>query len=102
MFKFPLFTKFMFFKLPGEKGDLYKFSSDLEKIGLNFDVQIQNGTYVDVISEPMEISRPKYGGTISVIKIRADVAIDYHTVIKEFWVPINCIMKVEGNEATSS
>ena len=89
--KFPIYTKFVFFKLPGEKGDLYKFSSDLEKIGSEWDVEIQNGTYVDVISDPVKIARPSYG-TMTVVKIRADIATDYHTIIKEFWVPVDCIM----------
>lgn len=99
--KFPIFTKFMFFNPSGKEGDTFKFCSDLEKIGLEWDVALANGTYVDVISEPIDIIRPKYG-TLSVIKIRADVAIDYHTIIKELWVPTVCIHKVENNETKSS
>jgi len=101
-YKIPQPTKFMFFKFPGSKGDLYQFSSDLEKIGIQWDVQIQNGTYVEIVSEPMEINRFKYGGTFSVVKIKADVSTDYHTVIKEFWVPINCIIESENYETQSS
>ncbi len=92
----------MFFKLPGEKGDLYRFSSDLEKIGIEWDAQIQNGTYIEIVSEPIEITRFKYGGTLSVVKIKADVSTDYHTIIKEFWVPINCIIESEIYETQSS
>ena len=96
-----LMSKFIFFKLPGEKGDAYRFSTDLEKIGLQWDVTIQNGTYVEVISEPLEITRPSYG-TISVLKIRANIMPDYHTVIKEFWVPAYCVLEIEENETPSS
>lgn len=95
--KFPMFTKYMFFKRPGEVGDSYNFSTDLEKIGIDWDVSIQNGTYVDIISEPLEITREKYG-TIWVVKIKADVATDYHTIIKEFWVPTSCVFEVVKTE----
>jgi len=95
--KFPLFTKYMFFHPDGYEGKSFRFSTDLEKVGVEWDVAIQHGTYVDVISEPIEIHRPKYGA-ISVIRIRADVATDYHTIIKEFWVPVNCIIETSDNE----
>jgi len=89
--KFPIHTEFMFFKLPGENGDLFRFSSDLEKVGSEWDVQIRNGTYIDVISDPIEIERQPYGA-LTLVKIKADVATDFHTVIKEFWVPTDCIV----------
>ena len=95
--KFPLFTKYMFFHPDGYEGKSFQFSTDLEKVGVEWDVAIRHGTYVDVISEPIEIHRPKYGA-ISVIRIRADVATDYHTIIKEFWVPVNCIIETSDNE----
>ena len=87
----------MFFHPDGYEGKSFRFSTDLEKVGVEWDVAIQHGTYVDVISEPIEIHRPKYGA-ISVIRIRADVATDYHTIIKEFWVPVNCIIETSDNE----
>jgi hypothetical protein len=99
--KFPLFTKYIFLHPDGYEGKLFNFSSDLEKIGIEWDVSIRNGTYIDVISEPIEITRPQYGA-ISVVKIKADVATDYHTIIKEFWVPITCVVKVENNAIESS
>lgn len=97
LMKFPLFTKFMFFHPDGLKDKSYNFSSDFEKIGLEWDVSIRNGTWVDVISDPVEISHPKYG-IISLVKIKADVATDYHTIIKEFWVPVNCIIETSKDE----
>lgn len=97
--KFPLFTKFMFFHPDGEMGKSFNFSSDLEKIGSEWDVAIQNGTYCDVISDPVKIERPKYG-IISVVKIKADIATDYHTIIKEFWVPVTCIIEVQKENKT--
>jgi hypothetical protein len=99
--KFPIPTKFMFFKLPGESGHAYKFSSVLEKIGIEWDVSIQNGTYVDVISDPVEIKDSPYGD-ITVVKIRADVATDYHTIIKEFWVPVDCIIDMVQEKANKA
>ncbi len=99
--KFIIPTKFIFQHPDGDVGDAFQFSSDIDKIGEEWDVSIQNGTYVDVISGPIELDRPKYG-RITVIKIRADVATDYHTIIKEFWVPIACVIEVENNEVTSS
>jgi hypothetical protein len=90
-FKFPIPTKYRFFKSPGEKGDSFNFSTDLYKIGSEWDVSIQNGTGVDIVSDPVTIDNPKYG-LISLIKIKADVATDFHTIIKEFWVPIDCII----------
>lgn len=99
--KFPLFTRFAFYHPDGYEGKSYQFSTDLEKIGIEWDVSILQGTHVDVISEPVEIHRPKYG-KISVVKIRADVATDYHTIIKEFWVSSHCVVSLENNETSSS
>lgn len=92
--KFSIPTKFMFFKLPGKKGDAFQFSSDLSKVGLEWDVSVQNGTFIEVISDPVEVSTTQYG-TLSLIKVKADVATDYHTIIKEFWVPESCIIKLD-------
>lgn len=99
--KFIVPTKFMFFHPDGESGKPYNFSTDFDKIGLEWDVSIRNGTYIDIISDPVEISHPKYG-IISLVKIKADVATDYHTIIKEFWVPISCVLPLEKDETTSS
>ena len=79
--------KVRFFNPDGKEGELFSYSSELEKIGSEWDVRCPNGIYVEIVSEPMIIDRPKYGGIISVTKIRADVATDYHTIVKEFWVP---------------
>ena len=95
--KFPIYTKYRFFNPDGEIGKTYNFSSSLEKIGLEWDVAVRNGAYVDVISEPIEIRRPQYG-TFSVVKIKADVATDYHTIVKEFWVPTMCVIEVSNGE----
>ena len=70
----------------------------MEKIGSEWDVGVQNGTYVDLISEPVQIDRPKYGGIITVIKVKADVATDYHTIIKEFWIPTNTLVSIENEK----
>lgn len=94
-------TKFIFFHPDGETGKPFRFSSDLEKVGKEWDVSIKNGTYVDVISGPVEISSPKYG-ILTLVKVKADVATDYHTIIKEFWVPTSCIISAEDNETSSS
>jgi hypothetical protein len=82
----------IFFNSLGERGDLYKFSSLLKNIGIEFDVEFQNESYVEVISDPVEIDHPKYG-LLSVTKVRADVALDYHTIMKEFWVPTICLLE---------
>jgi hypothetical protein len=79
--------KVRFFNPDGKEGELFSYSSELEKIGSGWDVHCPNGIYVEIVSEPMIIDRPKYGGIISVTKIRDDVATDYHTIVKEFWVP---------------
>ena len=92
LYKFPLFTKFIFCHPEGIEGKSYNFSSDFEKIGSEWDVSIQNGTGCDVISDSVKIVHPKYG-ELELIKIKADVATDYHTIIKEFWVPVNCIIE---------
>lgn len=91
--KFQVYNKFMFFNPDGELGEPFKFSTDLDKVGLEWDVVIPNGIFVDVISSPVEISSEKYG-VISLVKIRADIAPDYHTIIKEFWVPSRCVIDV--------
>ena len=96
-----MFTRFIFFNSDQEVGYVYSFSTDLEKVGLEWDVRIKNGTYIEVLSEPLEIYRQKYG-TISVIKVRADVADDYHTVIKEFWIPANHVMELKEDVSQSS
>jgi hypothetical protein len=94
--KFRIPTKFIFFNPAGGKDEAFSFSSDLEKIGTEWDVRIKNGTFVELISDPVQIDRPKYGGIISVIKVKADVATDYHTIIKECWVPTCAIVPIEG------
>lgn len=99
--KFPIYTKHMFFNPAGKMGEAFRFSSDLEKIGSEWDVAIANGTYVQIISDPVEITRPKYG-TFSVVRIKADVATDYHTIIKELWVPVICIVDLENNAVEGS
>jgi hypothetical protein len=88
--KFPIYTKFCF-KHFGENGDSFLFSTDFKKIGSVFDVSIQNGTGIDIISDTITLDHPKYG-FMSLIKIKADIATDYHTVIKEFWIPIDCVV----------
>jgi hypothetical protein len=93
--KFQVPTKFIFFNPSGEKDEPFSFSSDLEKIGTEWDVRVKNGTFVEPISEPVQIDRPKYGGIISVIKVKADVADDYHTIIKEFWIPTMTLVSIE-------
>lgn len=93
--KFRVPTKFIFFNPSGEKDEVFSFSSDLDKIGVEWDVRIQNGSYVEPISEPVQIDRPKYGGIISVIKIKTDVATDYHTIIKECWIPTMTLVSLE-------
>jgi hypothetical protein len=90
--KFPIYTKFMFFHPDGDVGKSFNFSTDLNKVGLEWDVAIRNGTGVDVVSEPVTINHTKYG-TINLVKIKADIATDYHTIIKEFWVPTSCIIE---------
>lgn len=93
--KIPLHTNYRFINSSKELGYLFKFSSDLEKIGIEWDVYIPNGVYIEVISEPIEINRPQYG-TLSVRKVRADVATDYHTITKVFWLPDIYISEVEN------
>lgn len=92
-------TNYMFYNPTAEVGHVFKFSSDIEKIGIEWDVAVKNGTLVDIISDPIEITRPQYG-TFTVVKIKADVAIDYHTIVREFWVPTMCVYKVEKNETS--
>ena len=99
--KFPRLTNFIFFNPTNEMGHVFSFSTDLEKIGSDWDVRIENGIYIEPISDPFEIYRQKYG-TISVTKVKADVADDYHTVIKEFWIPTDCVVELKNNVSQSS
>ena len=92
--KFPLYTKYIFFNPAGTQGEMFSFSSNLDKIGEEWDIRLANGTFVDIISDPVETNTSKYG-SMSVIKIKADVATDYHTIIKEFWVPTHFVVKVD-------
>lgn len=69
-----------FFEIKGyEKGREFKFCSELEKIGSQLDVAIINGTYVEVISEPILITTTKYG-KINVVKVRKNNN-------EELWIP---------------
>ena len=99
--KFPLMTDHVFFNSAHPKGQLLKFATDLEKIGLEWDVEIRNFSCVNIISDPIDINTPKYGD-MTVVKVQGDVATDYHTIIKEFWVPTVCIFKLSENNETSS
>lgn len=83
-----LIGKEVLFLMPAAADDQrFGYSSTLDKIGHELDVQLKNKTVVLVISEPVVIDVPKYGGMISVTKIRADISEDYHTILMEFWVP---------------
>ena len=97
--KFPIPTEFMFYH---PDGGSFTFSSDLEKIGIENDVAIRSGTYIEVISEPVTINRPKYGGDITVVQVQADIATDYHTIVRKFWLPTSLVVKLEENATTSS
>jgi len=79
---------YIFIRPDEEFGKRFNFCTELDDIGTGkFDVSLANGSKVEVVSDPVEIYREKYGGNISVTKIKADIAIDYHTIIKEFWIP---------------
>jgi len=97
--KFPIYTKFMFYHPYGGEGKSYNFSSKLDKIGSEWDVSIKNGTGIEIVSDidPVTLDHPKYG-IISLVKIKADVSTDYHTIIKEFWVPVDCIIETSKHE----
>lgn len=93
--KYPLFTEFVLFNLVGGIEDAYRYHSDIEKIGIEHaEIVVKNGTYVKKISEPVEIDIPKYG-KMSVIKVKADIATDYHTIMAEFWVPTTSVIETE-------
>lgn len=93
-FKIPIPTKFIFSKPLEEKGALCGFSSVLHKIGIENDVVLQNGCYVEVLSEPLKINSPKYGELI-ISKIQADVSTDYHTITKVCWIPTQYITEIK-------
>lgn len=93
--KFVIPTEHMFFHPGGAMGEAFRFCSDLEKIGKEWDRAIRNGTYVEIISDPIELNKEPYG-KMTVVKIKADVATDYHTIIQELYVPIGCIIKSES------
>ncbi len=99
--KFPIHTKYIFFNTLGDETKQFNYSTDLEKVGIIWDVSIKNGTGVSVVSEPVTIDTTKYG-LITLVKVRADVATDYHTIIKELWVPTNCIHERQIDESQSS
>lgn len=89
-------TEHMFFHPSDKMGEAFRFCSDLEKIGKEWDRAIRNGTYVEVISDPIELNKEPYE-KMTVVKIKADVATDYHTIIQELYVPIGCVIKVEDH-----
>lgn len=99
--KFTTATEHLFFHPKIPIGKEFKFSSDLEKIGLEWDVSLANGTYVELISDPIEITKEPYG-VLNLIKVKADVSTDYHTIIREFYVPVDFIVKAEDYEIASS
>jgi hypothetical protein len=84
----------LFFNHSGDDNQRFGYSSTLDKIGHELDVSLKNNTVVLVISEPVVIDVPKYGGMISVTKIRADVSEDYHTIVMEFWVPTITLVEI--------
>lgn len=99
--KFIIPTEHIFFHPSGKMGEAFRFSSDLEKIGVEWDRAIRNGTYVEVVSDPIEVTKEPYG-TFKVLKIKADVATDYHTIIQELYVPAFCVVKAEDYAIKSS
>lgn len=84
----------LFFHPAGAEDEVFGYSSTLDKIGHELDVKLRNNTIVMVVSEPVVIDVPKYGGLISVTKIKADVSTDYHTIVVEFWVPTITLVEI--------
>lgn len=72
---------------------MYSFSSTLEKVGVEWDCSLQNNTAVLILSDPVEVHREKYGA-ISLTKIRANVATDFHTIMQEMWVRTDCLVDI--------
>lgn len=85
----------LFLMQGGAEDEVFGFSSTLDKIGIELDVGLKNNTMVLVLSEPVVIDVAKYGGLISITKIRADVSTDYHTIIMDFWVPTTTLVETE-------
>ena len=71
----------------------FSFSSDLDQIGTLFDVTVAAGTRVGILSDPITLTHPKYG-ILNIQMVEADVATDYHTIIKKFWIPIEFIDRI--------
>ena len=85
------------FMMPGLPDDAdFGFASQFEDIGHvdKHDVRLKNATKVLILSEPAIAEHPTLG-PLWVTKIRADVSRDYHTIIKEFWVPTNLLIKLD-------
>ena|SRR5271154_4465129 len=87
-------NKARFFRSDGEADQMFAFFSTLEKVGVEQDCKLRNDSIVVVISEPVEIESEKYG-KISLIKIRANMAPDFHLIMGEFWVPTITLVGIE-------
>jgi hypothetical protein len=75
------------------EGTFFSFASSLDKIGVQNDLCLRTGSYVTITSEPIEFEHPKYGLMI-LVRVLADVSLDYHTFHEEFWMPVNDLMEV--------
>jgi hypothetical protein len=65
-------------------GNALNFSSTLDKIGKELDCVINNGTAVEIVSDPFIIDTEKYG-KLEVVKVIPIIELDDK---KEIWVPI--------------
>lgn len=86
--------KALFFRPDQDANQMFNFSSTLEKVGEGWDCQLKNNSIVLVISESIEIIHTKYG-KMTLTKIKANMAPDFHIIVGEFWVPTIFLTNIE-------
>jgi hypothetical protein len=86
--------KALFSRPDGDDDQMFTFSSTLEKLGEEWDCSLKNNSLVLVISDPVNLVHTKYG-RMTLIKIKANMTHDFHTIIGEFWVPTIFLADIE-------
>lgn len=86
--------KALFFRYDGNDDQMFGFTSTLEKVGEEWDCEVKNKSIVIVMSDPVEMIHTKYG-KMSLTKIKANMAPDFHIIVGEFWVPTIFLTNIE-------
>lgn len=88
--------KFVFSLLPHLENEWFKFTSNLNDLGTNWDVIVRNNTEVMIISDPIVVQNEKYG-VMSLTKVLCfgKTKLDGDSLSISPWLPTHTLFSIE-------